>query len=364
MKASITRFVSILLTLACFASLLTACDLNFGGNQATTDGSGGAYDPNAKPYDFTFASNGDGTCKIVGVTFDQNHQSSFCLTFPETSPDGDRVTVIDYQVMCAVPHWITVEDFERTIDEPLQEAVRSGLLGGDTDPGRNFYYKRFLCFFILHDASRETDPARREEMYREYPITAEAPIYTFVQDANEIELCMMGMYMQLIGYTADQAYQADVRCGYAPAVTPQNAVVYPSTIVEIVFPDAVEYVNPSVYQRCNSLERLTLPACVTSVSECDLVYKSHLTTLSMVGVKTLPEYWNEGCSSLKEILLSASLEKVALESRLTTAGEELVVRYDGTLEQWEQVEKTIRADGQRPLRIICTNGELVIKRPT
>lgn len=354
---------TVLLILALVISLLSfvSCVRIVNGKADSTDE--GEIDANAKPYEFVFLSNGDGTCKVTGVTFGKGGGSPITLVFPDASPDGERVTSIDYEVMSAVPRWIPAEDFQSRISEPLLAAVENGAMGGVPKKGKasdNFYYKQTMVSYKLISSSDKNAQSDLEELYQKYPIAQEIPIYVVDETISEFGFCMLEMQMQIAGYTADLAHQAHERCGYVTDLTPQNAVVYPTTIVEMIFPAGVEYVNPSVYRHCYSLERLTLPECVTSVSEFDFAVKENLTALSLKGVKVLPESWNRSCNALKEITLSASVESVWLRSFLKKE-EVLTVHYGGTVEQWEQINKTVEADRTHQILVICTDGELTLK---
>ena len=78
-----------------------------------------------------------------------------------------------------VPRRISVDRYEEMIIDQLEENLPNGKL--------NNIYLRVTAWYILKDPSRVTGEAR-EQMYIDYPITKEMPIYIFAEDAKPREI--------------------------------------------------------------------------------------------------------------------------------------------------------------------------------
>ena len=94
--------------LSVVALLLTAIIIvSCAGNAITQTESSETSEPEAEkiitfgdtPYEFTFVSNGDGTCIITDVLTDFYHKDNYDLVIPATSPDGDKVVEVDLAVL-------------------------------------------------------------------------------------------------------------------------------------------------------------------------------------------------------------------------------------------------------------------------
>ena len=78
-----------------------------------------------------------------------------------------------------VPRRISVDRYEEMIIDQLEENLPNGKL--------NNIYLRVTAWYILKDPSRVTGEAL-QQMYTDYPITKEMPIYIFAEDAKPREI--------------------------------------------------------------------------------------------------------------------------------------------------------------------------------
>jgi len=86
------------------AVVLVACAANAVSKDPSDDTSGEKrpdrlIDFGDTPYQFTFTSNGDGTCVITDIKTDFDRTEKYDLIIPETSPDGDKVVEVDMSVL-------------------------------------------------------------------------------------------------------------------------------------------------------------------------------------------------------------------------------------------------------------------------
>lgn len=101
------------------AVVLVACAANALSNNESGKASPAdrIIDFGETPYQLTFESNGDGTCKIVGIKTDFDRTEPFDLIIPETSPAGDRVSEVDMNVLKHytlpnVPTYLTAKQYD------------------------------------------------------------------------------------------------------------------------------------------------------------------------------------------------------------------------------------------------------------
>lgn len=154
------------------------------------------------PYKFEFVSNGDGTCKIVDIKTDFEHTEKFDLVIPEKSPEGDKVTEVDMNVLglygnLNVPAVLTKNSFEALLAQ-LQSADSAALAGGITAEQAvtvvNSFYSRHLDKFDTHSLDDN---------------------YTFVTSEKHIsaeEYTRISEYLSsFIGYTAEDCYQDSLK---------------------------------------------------------------------------------------------------------------------------------------------------------
>ena len=173
----------------------------------------------------------------------------------------------------------------------------------------------------------------REALLREYPILAYTPIYVFAGDASVSELLMIGEVLSDCGFTHEDKLAMEAAAGYSSAEN--GAVVYPNNMIGMTFPSGLREVAPMVYLGCVSLTTLTIPDCVTELKSDSL---------------------GDG-RGWQIIRLPATLTKIAERGLVAMKANQIL--YDGTMAQWEQVERektsiSVASDAV----IICKDGRL------
>lgn len=140
--------------LSVIALLLTAIIIvSCAGNAITQTESSETSEPEAEkiitfgdtPYEFTFVSNGDGTCIITDVLTDYFHEGKYDLVIPETSPAGDKVVEVDLAGMntlqeIILPRYMSAD----THDKLVETIANSGVDGAVRDS------KTFKAFYLYY----------------------------------------------------------------------------------------------------------------------------------------------------------------------------------------------------------------------
>ena len=124
MKRYITFLLALLLTFTC---VFTSCN---GDGDKIPDPTDDMADD--EPYRLSYTPNGDGTCAVTGVLINPRYKQEFDFVIPDTSPDGDTVTEINwgkpFVLSRAVPHIMTTENYNWFVND-FKSKYSSGLGG-------------------------------------------------------------------------------------------------------------------------------------------------------------------------------------------------------------------------------------------
>ncbi|MBR4053166.1 MAG: DUF4652 domain-containing protein [Clostridia bacterium] len=143
--------LSLVILVACAGNAITS-----GGEESTPAPETGIFTFEETPYQFTFVSNGDGTCAITEVYTDFYHKDNYDLVIPATSPDGDKVVEVDLNGMntfeeLIVPPYLLPETMEALADTIANSGVDGAARASKT-------FKAFYMDSISHckDADHPT----------------------------------------------------------------------------------------------------------------------------------------------------------------------------------------------------------------
>ena len=234
------------------------------------------------PYSFTYRSNGDGTCSIIGVNQDQNIEEDFSLIFPDQSPDGETVTDIDLLLLPdgilknggVLPYCISVDRYEEKILQPIQAKIEEGMLSSS----EKFRFLQFQSYFIKKDLELAGTESERKEMLERYPILTEFPIYVLDTQISDKEYSMLSEFIsKWTDYTAEDAIfdLATVLHLLPSDITGDHiiSVTFPSMLRTISFggvgcgllknvqtvivPESVTRIRNDVFRDCSGLTSIT-----------------------------------------------------------------------------------------------------------
>lgn len=156
--------LSLVILVACAGNAITS-----GGEESTPtpETENGIFTFEETPYQFTFVSNGDGTCVITEVYTDFYHKDNYDLVIPATSPDGDKVVEVDLNGM---------NTFEELIVPPYllpetMETLADTIANSDTEHAErdSKTFKSFYIYYAEMVTKGGAYPAPGSEYYKLAP---------------------------------------------------------------------------------------------------------------------------------------------------------------------------------------------------
>lgn len=377
MKSTLIKILALICLIALCIPFLASCDL-FGSNedvpqeqtknaQQTQLESVIPEEPERDPYSFTFDSNGDGTCTVTFVEIDQSYQKPFTIKFPEESPDGERVTAIDYEVASNLPWMLLEGDAEQHLFTPMEGKYLAGEI-------HEFYYKKFCVFFIYQNLSEKESDKAKEALLKAYPVCEIANIYTFESDASEDEIAYIEKELAYIGYTylelqadyarirdlieASDAANKEAMLAMIPEAQ-EGKVIYNEFVEGMEFPEGLTYVAPEVYGSCGFLRTLAMPDCATEMGRADFYNHRMIEALVVSdGITTLPQNAFVNCTALITLSLPASLQELEKNCFDSTLKE---LTFRGTMAEWEAVTKDSNWHNRSIKTVHCTDGDVTVE---
>jgi len=160
----------------------------------------------------------------------------------------------------------------------------------------------------------------------------------------------------------------------------ERAFEYCQNLENIVFSDQLESIGDSAFQGCNSLKNIVIPDSVTHIDEglfagCSLLEavtisrNTAITSNMFYNCKSLKRIvvpdgvteigWAafQGCSALMEIYLPKSVTTIGVTA-FWGCGSLSAIHYDGTIEQWKQIEKDPNGLSPVTITVYCSDGEV------
>ena len=183
--------LSLVILVACAGNAITS-----GGEESTPEGENGLIDFGDTPYQFTFTSNGDGTCAITDILTDFHYKDHYDLVIPAASPDGDKLVEVDLAVLqqfgtMNVPPVLPKETLESLVEQIKTSDVRSASGMDNEQIGKvfnAFYFRR---------PRKETPEAEDRSVVG----LLEATI--FIEEYQRLS----GYLTEILGYTEEQCYE-------------------------------------------------------------------------------------------------------------------------------------------------------------
>ena len=200
-----SKWIVLLLILS---TLLTSCDRTPdvpNETSAASEKTEGITLPTVA-YELKYASNGDGTCYVSEIVYNEGYVGEIHLEIPAVSPSGERVLYVLSEEQCSlVPSIILKEDFDAHLLLPLKKKVESGEL-------ENFYFQKLQAYFKLHDPSTASTSEKLEKMIQEMPLCEFAPVYTLAPDLSRSEMhWLFDLLTANTDYTYEKKWQDDQR---------------------------------------------------------------------------------------------------------------------------------------------------------
>lgn len=154
----------------------------------------------SNPYDVSAGGGSDATKKEilsqVIIQYTENGGTKYLYSFEEAAmreqievkriKGGVRLeyTIGREESRKLLPRWITDENFQKFIIEPMEASVADGSMTAQA-------YRKFLTYYTKQDLEAKTSQRAKDQLLRLYPICAEKVIWTFEPNASTVELNWM-----------------------------------------------------------------------------------------------------------------------------------------------------------------------------
>lgn len=164
-----------------------------------------------------------------------------------------------------------------------------------------------------------------------------------------------------------------------PSGITRISTAFNSLMTEVVLPDSVKTISKYAFHRCTNLEKINIPASVKKIGEgafadCkklrQVVFEERADSIEFglyvfcdcraLENPSLPE----GITEISDRLFSMFISSIQLPSTIEKVGtslaacQELVIYYNGTVEQWKEVAAEGKVGPLARRKIICNDGEL------
>lgn len=164
-----------------------------------------------------------------------------------------------------------------------------------------------------------------------------------------------------------------------PSGVTRISTAFNSLMTEVVLPDTVKIISKYAFHRCTNLEKINIPASVKKIGEgafadCkklkQVVFEERTDSIEFglyvfcdcraLENPVLPE----GITEIPDRLFSIFISSIQLPSTIQNVGtflstcQELVIYYNGTVEQWKELAANGKVGPLARRKIICNDGEL------
>ena len=129
-------------------------------------------------------------------------------------------------------------------------------------------------------------------------------------------------------------------------------------LTSVTIPDSVTEIGSEAFSGCSGLTSVTIPAGVTSIGDFAFEECSGLTSVTIpAGVPCIGESAFEGCSGLTSVTIPDSVTSIGDSAFWGCSGLTSII-YQGTREQWENVNKGYERDLDTGDYVVhCTDGD-------
>lgn len=164
-----------------------------------------------------------------------------------------------------------------------------------------------------------------------------------------------------------------------PSGVTRISTAFNNLMTEVVLPDTVKIISKYAFHRCANLEKINIPASVKKIGEgafadCkklrQVVFEERTDSIEFglyvfcdcraLENPILPE----GITEIPDRLFSIFISSIQLPSTIQNVGsflatcQELVIYYNGTVEQWKELAANGKVGPLARRKIICNDGEL------
>lgn len=223
------------------------------------------------------------------------------LTIPNTASDGGDILKVDFSFMSSrIPQYLTKESFEEIYGKIENDSSIS-----QVDK------MTFSNFFKLYDLDMlDSFPAEQKDSFakawsEKYPIIDKTPVYVF-SGASDVEADMVDKLFDKVGVgLEDRAAHIDSLKSYCTEpdeIIFSNNMIYPldaSKVSNVEIPDGVESIRLSGMQ---NVKEITLPESVKRIEKMAFAYSTSLEKIYIpAGVSSISADAFYECPALAEI---------------------------------------------------------------
>lgn len=164
-----------------------------------------------------------------------------------------------------------------------------------------------------------------------------------------------------------------------PSGVKRISTAFNTSMTEVVLPNSVTIISKYAFHRCTNLEKINIPSSVKKIgegafAECkklrEVVFEERTDTIEFgkfvfTDCRALENpILPEGITEIPDRLFSMFISSIQLPSTIESVGlslavcQELVIYYNGTLEQWKALASNGKVGPLARRKIICNDGEL------
>lgn len=224
------------------------------------------------PYNFVFASNGDGTCYIEEIRVDKDHDKDIHLIIPEKAPNGDTVTEIknvcgltSSDTMQNVPIYLTFESMNMLVanienSKDVTVSRNKGFTVGENPERDAKTFKAFYAEKISKNGIGYYELEPFIDFSEKDRLATILDVYTYTE-----EDCYNDTVKFLDSVTADEDKNLLAREAF------KYLYHVGDRITEITVPATVEKIGYGAFDGCDNLKKLNgiSDGCVLGVQKAD-----------------------------------------------------------------------------------------------
>ncbi len=164
-----------------------------------------------------------------------------------------------------------------------------------------------------------------------------------------------------------------------PSGVKRISTAFNTSMTEVVLPDSVTIISKYAFHRCTDLEKINIPSSVKKIgegafAECkklkDVFFEERTDTIEFgkfvfTDCRALENpILPEGITEIPDRLFSMFISSIQLPSTIEKIGtslaacQELVIYYNGTVDQWKELSAQGKVGPLARRKIICNDGEL------
>ena len=265
------KVLCLLMILTLTLTIPAACDKNKqqSEEQSSEQSSEQITIPTEPSEGLEFRSSGDGTCALIGI----GTCTDTYVVIPDTSPEGERVTFIEYGALSGCDHLVGIK-FPASMEHMGGSLYGcSNLVSITVEKGNKKYYGKNDCLIGIDTYYDST--------YGDYEII------------TLIAGCKNSIIPNEIDEIGDSAFGGCIG------------------LTSVIIPDGVTSIGAGAFNGCTGLTEIDIPDSVVSIGDRAFADCKGLTEIAIPeGVETIGYGLIDGCENLQSISLPSTLMSI------------------------------------------------------